>query len=87
VKITALDESARTMTDETEDGSFAGTVVEWGVDEVDDKSQLRIRMIPEIQGTAATLLRIGFARRKMMESASHTWSKNLATLAAMMRES
>jgi uncharacterized protein YndB with AHSA1/START domain len=86
VEVTSLDEGARTMRDETQDGSFAGTVVDWAVDEVDGHSRLRIRMVADVQGFAATLLRLGFARRKMLESASHTWSQNLARLASQMKE-
>jgi len=86
VEVTDLDEGARTMRDQAEDGTFAGTVVEWGVDEVGSQSRLRIRMIPEVQGFPATLLRLGFARKKMLQSVSHTWSQNLARLASQMRE-
>lgn len=86
VEVTSVDEQARTMRDETQDGTFAGTVVEWAVDEVGDQSRLRLRMVADIQGVAATLLRVGFARKKMLESVSHTWSQNLARLASQMRE-
>ena len=53
---------------------------------VDGNSRLRVRMIPDVQGAAATVLRIGFARRKMLQSMSHTWSQNLARLSSLLKQ-
>lgn len=86
VEVTDVDEAARAMKDLTIDGTFEGTVVEYAVDDVDGNSRLRVRMIPEVQGMAANLLRIGFARKKMLESMSHTWSQNLARLSSLLRQ-
>ena len=86
LEVTDVDEATRTMKDLTTDGTFQGTVVEYVVDDVGGNSRLRVKMIPEVQGMAANLLRVGFARKKMLESMSHTWSQNLARLSSLLRQ-
>jgi uncharacterized protein YndB with AHSA1/START domain len=84
VEVTDMDEAARTMKDTATDGAFQGTTTEWAVDDVGGKSRLRIKMTPEVHGAAASFLRIGFARRKMVQSMSHTWSQNLERLSTSL---
>lgn len=86
VEVTDVDEAARTMNDRTKDGTFQGTIVEWAVDDIDGKSRVRVKMTPEVNGAAASILRVGFARKKMLESMSHTWSQNLARLSSTLQQ-
>lgn len=87
VEIIELDEVARTMRDRAQDGMFQGTTVDFAVDDVDGNSRLRIKMVPDMNGIAATLGRIGFVRSRMVKSITDTWSSNLARLASQLKAS
>ena len=86
MEVQSVDTEALTISSVARDGMFAGTAAEYAIDGGGGVSRLHVRMTPDLNGIAGTLAKAGFVRSRIGRSLSDDWSKDLAALAALLKQ-